>query len=58
MVREKITHQRRHIGLRIEILDELLNTNKRRNYFQLLDVLNKKLEDNGDIQVSERNAEI
>jgi predicted DNA-binding transcriptional regulator YafY len=54
MPREKITHERRHIGLRIEILDELLGSNRRRNYSDLLKALNKKLHENGDVPISER----
>lgn len=54
MARKKITHERRHIGFRIEILDELLNSNKKRSYNELLDVLNKKLEANEEIAISER----
>jgi|KBSMisStandDraft_5_1062788.scaffolds.fasta_scaffold139709_1 predicted DNA-binding transcriptional regulator YafY len=54
MSREKITHERRHIGFRLEILDELLNSNKRRSYNDLLEALNKKLEDNEEIAISER----
>jgi predicted DNA-binding transcriptional regulator YafY len=54
MTREKITHERRHIGLRVEILDELLNSNKRRSYNELLDALNKSLEENEEIPISER----
>lgn len=54
MKRDKITHERRHIGDRLEILDELLNSNKRRNYKTLLEDLNVKLENIGEIPVSER----
>lgn len=54
MARGKITHERRHIGLRVEILDELLSSNRRRSYSELLDALNNKLEENGDITISER----
>ena len=52
--RDKITHERRHIGERLEILDELLNSNKKRDYENLLDALNERLENAGDIPVSER----
>ncbi len=54
VIRNKITHERRHIGLRTEILDELLSSNNRRNYHDLLSVLNKKLEEIGDVPVSGR----
>ena len=54
MTRKKITHERRHIGLRVEILDELLSSTKRRNYNDLLDTLNNKLEENDEIPISER----
>lgn len=54
MQRSKITHERRHIGDRLEILDEMLNSNKKRNYSVLLDDLNEKLESIGEIPVSER----
>src|SRR4051812_46461954 len=54
MKREKITHERRHIGLRIEILDELLSSNRKRTYRELLFTLNKKLEEKEELAISER----
>lgn len=54
MKREKITHQRRQIRLRIEILDELLGSIKRRTYPELLEELNRILEENGEVGIEER----
>jgi len=54
MSREKITHERRHIRLRIEILDELLGSHRKRNYKELLDALGKALELKGEIPIKER----
>ena len=54
MTRKKITHERRHIGLRVEILDELLSSTKRRNYNDLLNTLNNKLKGIDEIPISER----
>lgn len=54
MTRDKITHERRHIRLRIEILDELLGSSRRRNYKDLLDALAKALELKGEVPIKER----
>jgi len=54
MTRGKITHERRHIRQRLEILDRLLNSNERRTYAQLRSMLNRELEIAGEIPVSER----
>ena len=52
--RKKITHERRHMGLRVEILDELLGSSKRRNYEDLLNDLNNELSQNDELPISER----
>jgi len=54
MNREKITHERRHIRLRIEILDELLGSPRRRTYKELLQALGNTLELNGEVPIKER----
>jgi predicted DNA-binding transcriptional regulator YafY len=54
MPREKITHERRHIRLRIEILDELLSSSRRRTYKELLSALSSSLESKGEIPIKER----
>ena len=51
MKREKITHERRHIRLRIEILDELLASSRRRNYKELLAALTEALELRGEVPI-------
>lgn len=45
------------MGLRLEILDELLGSIKRRNYEDLLDALNEKLVEHGDKEVSLRTLQ-
>lgn len=42
------------MGLRVEILDELLNSSKRRSYEDLLDDLNNELSQNDELPISER----
>ncbi len=54
MIRDKITHERRHIRLRIEILDELLGSSRRRNYQELLEALGNALETKGEVPIRER----
>src|SRR5688572_8477046 len=54
MKREKITHERRHIRLRIEILDELLGSPRKRNYKELLDALGQALIQKGEVPIKER----
>ena len=54
MVREKITHERRHIRLRIEILDELLGGTRKRNYRDLLAALGSALQLRGEVPIQER----
>jgi len=51
--RDKITHERRHIRKRLEILDRLLNSEKL-TYKQLRSKLNRELEAADEIPVSER----
>ena len=53
MKRDKITHERRHIRQRLEILDRLLNSDKL-TYKELRSSLNRQLESVGDIPISER----
>ncbi|RZK13243.1 MAG: WYL domain-containing protein [Flavobacterium sp.] len=52
--RPKITHERRHIRLRLELLDELLASPLRRNYNELLEALSKALELKGEIPIQLR----
>src|SRR4051812_28027091 len=54
MIRKKITHERRHIRLRIEILDELLGSTLRRNYKDLLSALGDSLQQKGEVPIQER----
>lgn len=54
MKRAKITHQRRNISRRIEILDELLSGVTKRNYADLLKALNNKIEELGDVPIQTR----
>ena len=54
MARDKITHERRHIRLRIEILDELLGSPRKRSYKELLNALGNALELNGEVPIKER----
>ncbi|MFN8307336.1 MAG: WYL domain-containing protein [Ferruginibacter sp.] len=46
--------RRDQMGIRLEILDELLGSVKRRNYRELLDILNEKLGDNGFKRIKDR----
>ncbi|MFT4154564.1 helix-turn-helix transcriptional regulator [Parafilimonas sp.] len=57
MVREKITHERRHIALRLEIIDELLNSHIKRDYKEFLFVLNKKLREKDEVGISLRTLQ-
>lgn len=54
MKRTKITHERRHIRLRIEILDELLGSSTKRDYKELLEALSRTLELKGEVPIQER----
>lgn len=54
MKREKITHERRHIRLRIEILDELLGSPRKRSYSELLEALSATLKLKGEVPIKER----
>lgn len=54
MKREKITHERRHIRLRLEIIDELLGSPVKRTYDELLDVLGKALLMKGEVPIQMR----
>lgn len=54
MKRGKITHERRHIRLRIEILDELLGAPVKRNYTDLLEALGKALLLKGEVPIQLR----
>jgi predicted DNA-binding transcriptional regulator YafY len=53
MKREKITHERRHIRKRLEILDRILNSEKH-NYKSLLQKVNSQLASIGEIPISDR----
>lgn len=57
MKKNTASSRRDHMGLRIEILDELLGGIKKRNYEELLDVLNEKLTEQGDRPVSLRTLQ-
>jgi len=52
--KDSTTHQRRPIQLRLELIDELLNSNTNRNYKIFLDALNGVLEIKGELGISER----
>ncbi len=52
--RDKITHERRNIRLRLEILDELLDSTRKRNYKELLDALSSALRLRGEVPIKER----
>lgn len=54
MARDKVTHQRRNIRARMEMLDGLLNSNVNRDYKKLLKDLNYSLQAKGEVSVSER----
>ena len=54
MKREPITHQRRPIQLRLELIDELLSSNTNRTYLTFLKALNNLLETRGELGISER----
>lgn len=57
MGKKNAASRRDHMGLRLEILDELLGSIKRRNYEDLLDALNEKLVEHGDKEVSLRTLQ-
>lgn len=54
MKRQKITHERRHIRLRLEIIDELLGGHTKRTYDELLGALAKSLELKGEVPIRMR----
>ncbi|NCU04754.1 MAG: WYL domain-containing protein [Chitinophagaceae bacterium] len=54
MKRQKITHERRHIRLRLEIIDELLSGHAKRTYPDLLEALGKSLLLKGEVPIQMR----
>lgn len=58
MKREKITHERRHIRLRLDIIDELLDSPVKRTYGELLETLSKSLIMRGEVPIRLRRLQM